>query len=639
MARMFPEKPRLHAPESERRIFELLAACPTEWTVLHGVARAEKTRSGGRVPGGECDFIICIPNRGWVVLEVKGYGVRFLNGEWFRTFRGRSRRMSETPMQQAQGNAHDMNRVLREQNPQLQAVPFYHAVAFPFEYATGPEHDISNTLLPHDCRDVPSLSNAIVRIIDETDSRRNRRTQRTRFPIDTIVGAFQTKLESASEMVLLENETLYVSLSDDQSDALASALLFEKTLTVGPAGSGKTLLAMQIARSSGARGLRTLVLTNTAGQREWMQLETFGTPHLTVNIDNHWVNLINSTHATSQTVKETLAQLTKQLEILTQRTKQLVDIVERSQHIHAGGLKQDLTVNDRRKLVEEHDQQQATLLRDAIDDIIAKNGELPWDMLIWDEFQHFPYPKTAAVITERFPRVIIFADFQRQDALGVTIGHRAEDAIQKTISTPPLRLHDNRRNSGNIATTVETLTGLATGKATMAEGPPVEIHYLPCDLHSESVADLEEIKYRIDDRISDLPEALGIYDQGGRVATVIDDHGFLDRAFKYESVIADLPIRRIGGPSLMDAEPLIPHVCFSNSRNFGGLESPAVIYMEGNLKKNQDDTTNLAAYTKYAALTRARTLLCIYTPEANRDYYQDRLPEARHIPPDNPQSA
>ena len=244
--------------------------------------------------------------------------------------------MSETPMQQAQGNAHDMNRVLREQNPELQAVPFYHAVAFPFEYATGPEHDISNTLLPHDCRDVPSLSNAIVRIMDETDSRRNRRTQRTRFPIDTIVGAFQTKLESASEMVLLENETLYVSLSDDQSDALASALLFEKTLTVGPAGSGKTLLAMQIARSSGARGLRTLVLTNTAGQREWMQLETFGTPHLTVNIDNHWVNLINSTHATSQTVKETLAQLTKQLEILTQRTKQLVDIVERSQHIHAG---------------------------------------------------------------------------------------------------------------------------------------------------------------------------------------------------------------------------------------------------------------------------------------------------------------
>ena len=639
MARMLPDKPRLHAPESERRIFKLLAACPSEWTVLHGVARAEKTRSGGRVPGGECDFIICIPNRGWVVLEVKGYGIRFLNGEWFRTFRGRSRRMGETPMQQAQGNAHDMNRLLREQKPELHPVPFYHAVAFPFEYATGPEHDISNTLLPHDCRDVPSLRDAVVRIIDETDRRRDQTTKRTSLPIDAIVDAFQTTLESASEMVLLENETLYVSLSDDQSDALAGALLFEKTLIVGPAGSGKTLLAMQIARSSGVRGLRTLVLTNTAGQREWMQLETFGTPHLTVNIDNHWINLINSAHAASQTVNETLAQLTKQLQILTERTKQLVNIVEKSQDLDASGLNQNLTVKDRRKLVEEHDNQQAALLRNAIDDLIAKNGELPWDMLIWDEFQHFPYPQTAAVIAERFPRVKIFADFQRQDALGIAIGHRAEDAIQNTISTPPLRLKDNRRNSGNIATTVETLTGLATGSSAMAEGPPVEIHYLPCDLHSESVADLEEIKYRIDDRISDLPEALGIYDQGGRVVTVIDDHGFLERAFEYESVIADLPIRRIGGYGLMDAEPLTPHVCFSNSRSFGGLESPAVIYMEGNLEKVKHNRTNLAAYTKYAALTRARTLLCIYTPEANRDYYQQHLPQARHIPPDNPQSA
>ena len=639
MARMLPDRPRLHAPDSERQIFDLIAACPNDWTVLHGVARAEKTRSGARVPGGECDFIICIPERGWLVLEVKGFGIRFINGEWFRTFRGRSRRMSETPMQQAQGNAYDMNRILLEHDPGMNGVPFYHAVAFPFEYATGPEHDTSNTLLPHDCRDVESFHSSIVRIMNETDSRRNRRRSRTSFQIDTIVDAFQTKLESATEMVLLENETLYVSLSDQQNDALAGALLYEKTLIEGPAGAGKTLLAMQIARSSGARGLRTLVLTNTAGQREWMQLETFGTPHLTVDIDNHWVDRINSAHVAAQTVKETLAQISKQLKILTERTKKLADIVEKAQDSDISGIDYAINVEDRRKLIGEHDQQQATLLRDALDDFTDQNGDLPWDMLIWDEFQHFPYPQTASVIAERFPRVKIFADFQRQDALGITLGQEAEHAIQSTISTTPLRLTDNRRNSGNIASAVETLTGLATGLSSTAEGPPVEIHYLPRDLHSDSIADMEEIKFRIDDRIADLPEALGIYDHGGRVVTVIDDHGFLNRAFEFESVIADLPIRRIGGRGLMDAEPLIPHVCFSNSRSFGGLESPAVIYMEGRLNKRRDNGDNLAAYTKYAALTRARTLLCIFTPEQNRNYYQTHLPDARHIPPDPPQSA
>ena len=635
---MFPDRPRLHAPESERLIFDLVSACPNDWTVLHGVARAEKTRSGARVPGGECDFIICIPQRGWLVLEVKGFGIRFINGEWFRTFRGRSRRMSETPMQQAQGNAYDMNRILLDHDPGMNVVPFYHAVAFPSEYATGPEHDTSNTLLPHDCRDVESFHSAIVRIMDETDNRRNSRRRRTSFQIDTIVNAFQTKLESATEMVLLENETLYVSLSDQQNDALAGALLFEKTLIEGPAGAGKTLLAMQIARSSGARGLRTLVLTNTAGQREWMQLETFGTPHLTVDIDNNWVDRINSAHVAAQTAKETLDQISKQLKILTERTKKLVDIVEKAQDSDISGTDYAINVEDRRKLIQEHDQQQATLLRDALDDFTDQNGDLPWDMLIWDEFQHFPYPQTASVIAERFPRVKIFADFQRQDALGIALGQEAEHAIQATISTTPLRLTDNRRNSGNIASAVETLTGLATGQTSTAEGPPVEIHYLPRDLHSDSIADMEEIKFRIDDRIADLPEALGVFDHGGRVVTVIDDHGFLNRAFQFESVIADLPIRRIGGPATSDAEPLIPHVCFSNSRSFGGLESPAVIYMEGKLKNARDNSTNLAAYTKYAALTRARTLLCIFTPEANRDYYQTHLPDARHIPPDKPQS-
>ena len=636
MAQMIPERPHPSSNQSERRVFIAFSGCPESWTVFHGLARAEKTKGKRRVPGGECDFVVCIPDVGWIVVEVKGHGVKYFNYEWVREYRGRRQTLDESPMEQAQQNAFDMQRYLTQTKPELERCPFFFAVAFPFHNVDGPEIIPGNTLTPRDCSDSASIQAGIDRIVSNTRERTGVKPCSATL-ISNVIEAFKTKLEVAPDMVMLQNELSFLEFSNEQSDAIPRIAFTDKVLVEGPAGTGKTLLAMHIAREAAVSGLKTLVLTDTEGQREWMQLETYGSPGLTVDTDAHWLTSRILDVVGPPPVDVAIASIDKAVADLQHRRQQLVNLQNSQEPAEHLPNDQPTRSNNMREALDNVDDAQLRTLNDAFEILSHSDRKLPWDIIVWDEFQHFPFPKTAAAIVQHFSRVKIFADFQRQDELGRAVDRNLRTLILNELSTTPIKLARNYRNSSNIASAVKSLSGFDVGSPRPVDALQVEVHYISMKAFEDDYIASQTVRAALENRIEDLPYALG--DISGRIATILGNYRLIHRAFQWESTISDYPIRRFEARNLRDAEPLEAHVCISSIGEFSGLESPVVLFVEGKHDGITPPINNIAKHTKYAALTRARTLLCIYTPEANRQYYQQHLPQARHIPPDNAQSA
>ena len=613
---MIPDKPIRGTHRAETRIFELFAACPENWVVFHGIPRGEKTTGSGRTPGGETDFIVLIPGVGWLVLEVKGETVGYKNGRWVREGKRGSQSLRETPMQQARSNAYDMRTYIRETDPSCADYPFFWTVAFLSERIESPEHSESNTILSRDCYDASDFELGILRVINDAKLNFDQpRIAPRAIDVERLVCLFQTRIQTDTAMVLVESEREFVRLSEEQNSTLWGAGLVDKVLIEGPAGSGKTILAMHMARQAGERGLRTLVLTDTLGQREWLQIETYGIAQLTVDIDTRWIdNLTRRRGRGRNRVQNRLERLRN----LSARIEGDIKKIER------GGDEK----KDARQQLEERDEILTELIDQAFKEMVEEHGELPWDLLIWDEFQDYRYPRAARRIVREFRRVKIFADFQRQDWLGAMVGRDLKGELIEEFGTTPEKLMHNNRNSANIADAATKLTHVPTGPTFAGDGLPVEIHYHLGDPMSDDPEAVEELNGILISRVNELKSTMGTI--SGRIATIIDNGHAVETAFRWQSTIGDFPIRRMLSARPFDAEPSQSHVCFADVASFKGLESPVVFLIYPEPIPLPDEP--IRHLINYSALTRARSLLCIFTPEGNRPFFEQRLPEALHFP-------
>ena len=71
--------------DSEQRVANALKRLPGGWIVLHHVSWQSKR--GGKQGDGEADFLLLHPNKGMLVIEVKGGGIDVAAGRWFTTNR------------------------------------------------------------------------------------------------------------------------------------------------------------------------------------------------------------------------------------------------------------------------------------------------------------------------------------------------------------------------------------------------------------------------------------------------------------------------------------------------------------------------------------------------------------------------
>lgn len=278
MARMMPAYCPDDAPPGEKAVYaELQSSDDTgDWIVLHSLGIADHIRQ----VAGEADFVVIVPDTGILVIEVKSH--RSINRASDGTWRlGNDAPTARGPFQQASEAMHSVRNFLEKKRVDLRSVPVLSVVWFTSVRA--------RTMLPanpewHDWQ-----------VLDSEDLKAPRATITRTFKAGTkhlddkikyfAYGGVGPDTEAASRIAGLlrpkfelatvagdrrrARESQLTSFIEEQFLALDSASENRSVLFSGPAGSGKTLLAMESARREVAMGNqgRLLCFNRLLGKR------------------------------------------------------------------------------------------------------------------------------------------------------------------------------------------------------------------------------------------------------------------------------------------------------------------------------------------------------------------------------------
>jgi hypothetical protein len=264
-------------PPGERALFNALARSPETdgWTVLHSLAIASHIRQ----VKGETDFVVIVPDHGVLVIEVKSHKSveRLPDGRWRL---GSQAPTSRGPFQQANEAMHSLKHYLMSRELNLRSVPVIDAVWFTHVRARtllpqSPEwhswqlldsEDLENGAVPAILRTLAAgaghLESRIIGFThggpDEETARRIATILRPKFEAAIVPG----DIRRARQVQL-------VAFIDEQYDALDNMQHNRAVLFTGPAGSGKTWLAMEAGRRETELGRtgRLLCFNRFLGQR------------------------------------------------------------------------------------------------------------------------------------------------------------------------------------------------------------------------------------------------------------------------------------------------------------------------------------------------------------------------------------
>lgn len=241
----------------------LREALPDDYTVLHHVQWLQR-RPGEGARDGEADFLIVHNDRGGLTIEVKGGDVQYdaKRGQWLSGSESGQEHVITDPFYQAQTSAHALHRYLKSR-PGWQETwgPLGHAVAFPDGVLASPPLPHVDPSLVMDALVVhaPSMLRARVDEIFEVWSgpRWKATATGTRMVIDAL--AHDLSIRQPLGVAVDAADRAILTLSDRQYGVLRTIGSSRRVAISGPAGSGKTLLAVEKARRLSEQGFRVLL--------------------------------------------------------------------------------------------------------------------------------------------------------------------------------------------------------------------------------------------------------------------------------------------------------------------------------------------------------------------------------------------
>ena len=279
---MIPSQPLNTSSQAELRLFDQLRASFSDphqngWFSMHSLnlPRHQYKRFG------EIDFVVCGPD-GLFVLEVKGGGVSCNDGTWLTTNRyGETERLRESPFKQAEGALHGLRGKLPASLVNRFVVGF--GVVLP-DVERIPDSAEWDRATLADGRDFRQFEKWLERFI------RYWRTKDTRKPTasPSQLNALQQHLRPDFEAVVQlhasarDVETRIARLTEEQLRLIDVVEANPRVICSGGAGTGKTMLALELAKRWGASGMKTALTC----QSPWLKgfLERSAVPGLTVSL-------------------------------------------------------------------------------------------------------------------------------------------------------------------------------------------------------------------------------------------------------------------------------------------------------------------------------------------------------------------
>jgi hypothetical protein len=268
------------ASPGEKEIFHRLRDDPgTEnWIVLHSLLLA---RHPTRV-SGEADFVVIIPDLGVLVVEVKACrSLRVIDGLWY--YGHDPNPDPRGPFKQASEAMHAVRAYATTQRPELSRIVFWSAVVFPY--------------VPFDIRsdewnawqvvDAPrfrqtsiseTLGNVLVSARKMLASAPSARwfdpvtKHPTRKEAELLLQILRPRFEVFESAKLRRGrvERELERFTEEQYEALDAIGANQRVILEGPAGTGKTLLALEALRRSGVQGRRSLLICRSPLLGAWL---------------------------------------------------------------------------------------------------------------------------------------------------------------------------------------------------------------------------------------------------------------------------------------------------------------------------------------------------------------------------------
>lgn len=283
--RMIPDSPYATKSRAELRVFDRLrSAAPDDsaeaWTAFHSLnlTRHERKRFG------EMDFLICGP-KGLFVLEVKGGRVVCTNGVWkFINRFDEENTSTESPFRQAESALHGLMARLRERFSDSLINQF--SIGFGVVFPDCEWHEPSSEWDPHTLADARGYRGfdrwlrGLIHYWREKDGGKRIASPDT---LRAVKQFLRPEFETAVPLYVQaqEAEENIARLTDDQMVLVDVMSVNERVLCSGGAGTGKTFLAMELARRWTSEGKNVLLACHSPWLRAYLS-SRFDIPGLTV---------------------------------------------------------------------------------------------------------------------------------------------------------------------------------------------------------------------------------------------------------------------------------------------------------------------------------------------------------------------
>ncbi len=265
MAVMIPAILPSSAPPGEREVFARLRDDPStaDWTVLHSLDIARHPTQ----ISGEADFVIIVPRHGVLVAEVKSHSHihRGEDGIWYygQNTAGEAR----GPFRQAADAMHALRTLLKERCPDLAGVLFWSCVIFPYasgRIVSGEWHGwqlidaarFRAQPLPRLVESVLAKSKSL--LAERQPAWRWNPEAPTREDVRRIVETLRPRFD-AIQSPTARSKNIQEELrhyTEEQAEVLDALGVNPRLVVHGPAGTGKTLLAIEAARRGATAGKR-----------------------------------------------------------------------------------------------------------------------------------------------------------------------------------------------------------------------------------------------------------------------------------------------------------------------------------------------------------------------------------------------